>query len=153
MDDEGDAQPIARNASHQFGADGAAPHGQHQDTVDVAMTGPELHRSSHPPRDGQLARHLQNPLKHPLRVDAREDRGVIEGYGILEVRGPGSLVVVTAVSRAAARFLVRGLVAEEVARVHQEAAAGTRALPSRAPAISRPALSMRSTSSGERASV
>ena len=91
---------------------------------------------------GQLPRQAHHPPQHVLRIDPGADRGVVKGDRLVEGRRRGRLV---SVLLAPPGFLVRVLVAEEVAGVHGQAATPEAA-------IERPSLSIASTSAGERAS-
>ncbi len=136
-----------RGGGDQLGADGGAPHRQHDHGVDVAEGGGKLRGRRHPAGLRQLARHGRDLREHVLRIDPAQRCGVVEGDRLLEQRRARAVRVVLGIRPA--RLLVGILVAEEVACVHQVAAA---ALGRSAPAIRRPSASSASTSPGERAS-
>ena len=147
MDDERDPQPLPRRGGDQLGADRRAAHRQHDDRVHV----PESVIRREGGRDlaglGQLARHLGDLAEHVVGVDPPQRGRIVEGHRVLEQRRAAVVALLGGIGTAG--LLVGVLVAEEVAGVHQLAAA---ARGCSAAAMRRPSASSAVTSSGDRAS-
>ncbi len=141
VDDERHLEAITGRGGDQLGADRGAPHGKHDDRVDVGVALVQDDRRRDPTRLHQLLRQLRHAAEHVVRVDPLAGGRVVEGDRLLEERRTTALVAL--VGRVGASgLLVRILVAEVVLGVHQRPPA----------AILRPSASRASTSSGERAS-
>ncbi len=147
MNDQRDAEPLPCRRSDELGADGRAAHGQHDHGIDVAEPSVRLERGRHVPGLCQLSRHLGDLAEHVVGVDPLPGGEIVEGHRLLEQRR--ALVLPLLGGIRAAGLLIGVLVAEEVACVHQLAAA---ARGCSAAAMRRPSASRASTSSGDRAS-
>ena len=144
--DERHAQPFAGGCGHELGTDGRSAHRQHDHGVDVAQPRRQVDRTGDLACRAELAREVGDLREHVVGVDAPERGRIVESDRLLEQRRP-RVGLVGRIGRAG--LLVRVLVSEVVARVHQLAAAGC-GRP--APAMRRPSASSASTSSRARAS-